>query len=104
MDKREAEVARLARPIAARRRALLRRALWLPWLAVGLLLLLCGIVSAWLNWEATKEEEAPGALRLSWMLAVVGSLLLDWLLLEPLVAMRHELTHIAEQRRWARLP
>ena len=104
MDKREAEVARLARPIAARRRALLRRALWLPWLAVGVLLLLCGIVSAWLNWEATKEEEAPGALRLSWILAVVGSILLDWLLLEPLVAMRHELTHIAEQRRWASLP
>ena len=73
MDKREAEVARLARPIAARRRAQLRRALWLPWLAVGVLLLLCGVVSAWLNWEATKEEEAPGALRLSWILAVVGS-------------------------------
>ena len=59
MDKREAEVARLARPIGARRRAQLRRALWLPWLATGLLLLLCGAVSAWLNWEVTQEEEDP---------------------------------------------
>ena len=33
----------------------------------------------------------------------MGSILLDWLLLEPLAAMRHELTHIAEQRRWANL-
>ena len=57
MDKREAEVARLARPIAARRRAQLRRALWLPWLAAGALLLLCGVVSAWLNWEASKQED-----------------------------------------------
>jgi len=32
----------------------------------------------------------------------MGSILLDWLLLEPLVAMRHELSHIAEQGRWAR--
>ena len=31
-----------------------------------------------------------------------GSILLDWILLEPLVAMRHELSHIAEQRRWTR--
>ena len=59
MDKREAEVARLARPIAARRRAQLRRALWLPWLAVVALLLLCGAASAWLNWEVTQEEEEP---------------------------------------------
>ena len=59
MDKREAEVARRARPIAARRRAKLRRALWLPWLAVGTLLLLCGVVSVWLGWEATKEEDGP---------------------------------------------
>ena len=73
VDKQEAEVAELARPAAARRRAVLRRALWLPWIAVGALLLLCGTLSAWLNWEATKEEEAPGALRLSWILAVVGS-------------------------------
>mgnify|MGYP004178262861 CR=1 FL=1 len=73
VDKQEAEVAKLARPAAARRRAVLRRALWLPWIAVGALLLLCGTLSAWLNWEATKEEEAPGALRLSWLLAVVGS-------------------------------
>ena len=59
MDKREAEVARRARPIAARRRAKLRRALWLPWLVVGALLLLCGVVSAWLDGEATKEEDGP---------------------------------------------
>mgnify|MGYP006082493159 CR=1 FL=1 len=32
----------------------------------------------------------------------VGSILLDWVLLEPLLAMRHELPHIAEQERWAR--
>lgn len=73
VDKQEAEAAKLARPAAARRRAVLRRALWLPWLAVGALLLLCGTLSAWLHWEASKEGEAPGALRLSWLLAVVGS-------------------------------
>ena len=45
--------------LLARRRAQLRRALWLPWLAAGALQLLCGVVSAWLNWEATKQEDEP---------------------------------------------
>ena len=90
---------------------------WVAWVASLLLLVVGALGSAYLNvwarcgydarqWDVCGDMASiwvrpDGTVQEGWAWAVGISLALQWLVLEPLVAWRHERQHRREERRWA---
>ena len=90
---------------------------WVAWVASLLLLVVGALGSAYLNvwarcgydarqWDVCGDMASiwvrpDGTVQEGWAWAVGISLALQWLVLEPLVAWRHERQHRREEKRWA---
>ena len=94
-QKQEDTVILQAQPLAAAKVKRLQRSLWLPWAAVLFLMLMGGGISAYLGLAT-----AGTTWNLEWVLVVGVSLMVDWLVLEPALAMRHDKEHVRERNKW----
>ena len=94
-QKQEDTVILQAQPLAAAKVKRLQRSLWLPWATVLFLMLVGGGTSAYLGLGT-----AGSTWNLDWVLVVSVSLMVDWLVLEPALAMRHDKEHVRERSKW----